>query len=198
MSFVKFEYGKTNVISGSDACAIGAKLCRPDVIPMYPITPQTIVAERLAEFVADGELNSEIILVESEHSACSALMGAEATGTRIFTTTDSQGLALMNEVLFIVSGLRLPCVMGIANRALSAPINIWCDEQDSVFRLRCVGVRARGVLVELSKIPAPVLLRLRVDARSLRAVRGGIGQRRGPARAESDNHDLRDPDSSAA
>lgn len=132
MSFVSFEYGKVNVISGSDACAIGAKLCRPKVIPMYPITPQTVVAERLAEFVHNDELKAEMILVESEHSAASALMSAQATGVRTFTSTSSQGLALMHEILFIISGLRLPCVMGVANRALSAPINIWCDEQDSI------------------------------------------------------------------
>jgi len=132
MSFVSFEYGKTNVISGSDACAIGARLCCPNVIPMYPITPQTVVAERLAEFVHNGELKAEMILVESEHSAATAQMGAQATGSRTFTSTSSQGLALMHEVLFITSGLRLPCVMGVVNRALSAPINIWCDQQDSV------------------------------------------------------------------
>src|SRR4030042_6107918 len=113
------------VVEASDAVALGVKLCRPVVIPMYPITPQTHIVEMLAEFIDNGELDSEMIHVESEHSAMSACIGAQATGVRTFTATSSQGLALMFETLFVASGLRLPIVMVNANRALSAPINIW-------------------------------------------------------------------------
>jgi len=120
------------VIEASMAVAIAVKLCRPKVIPMYPITPQTHIVERLADFINDGEMKAEMIHVESEHSAISAALGAQATGVRTFTATASQGLALMHEMLFVVSGLRMPVVMAVANRALSAPINIWNDHQDSI------------------------------------------------------------------
>ena len=116
----------------SKAIAEAVKLCNPDVISAYPITPQTRVIERLADFVDGGILNSEIIYVESEHSAMSACIGASATGSRVFTATCSQGLALMNEMLFVAAGLRLPIVMVNVNRSLSAPINIWNDQQDSI------------------------------------------------------------------
>lgn len=114
----------------SRVMAEAVKLCEPKVIAMYPITPQTHIVEALAEHVNNGELDTEIIRTESEHSAISALLGASATGVRTFTATASQGLALMHEVLPVVSGLRLPIVMGIGNRALSAPINIWGDHSD--------------------------------------------------------------------
>ncbi|MFQ5975224.1 MAG: pyruvate synthase subunit PorA [Candidatus Hydrothermarchaeales archaeon] len=117
---------------GSRAVAEGVKLCDVKVIAAYPITPQTHIVEDLAKFVADGELDCEYIMVESEHSAMSATIGASATGARTFTATASQGLALMHEMLFIASGMRLPIVMVNANRALSAPINIWNDQGDSM------------------------------------------------------------------
>ena len=120
------------VIEASTAVALGAKLCEPAVIPMYPITPQTHIVERLADYINDGLLDAEMIHVESEHAAISATIGVSAAGARAFTATASQGLALMHEVLHIVSGMRLPVVMAVANRALSAPINIWNDHQDSV------------------------------------------------------------------
>jgi pyruvate ferredoxin oxidoreductase alpha subunit len=120
------------VIESSMAVALGVKLCKPAVIPMYPITPQTHIVERLSDFINDGDLDSEMIHVESEHSAISAALGSSAMGVRTFTATASQGLALMHEVLHIVSGMRLPVVLACANRALSAPINIWNDHQDSV------------------------------------------------------------------
>lgn len=119
------------VIEASEAVALGVRLSRPSVIPMYPITPQTHIVERLADYINDGELGSEMLHVESEHSAMSAAIGAQATGVRTFTATSSQGLALMNEILYIASGMRLPIVMAVANRALSAPINIWNDHSDS-------------------------------------------------------------------
>lgn len=123
---------ETKVISGADAIAQAAKLCKPKVLPMYPITPSTLIPERLSEFVNNGELNSEIIYVESEHSAASALYGIYAAGLRSFTATASQGLALMHEILPIISASRFPAVMAVANRALSGPLNIWNDHSDAM------------------------------------------------------------------
>ncbi|MCC6057679.1 MAG: ferredoxin oxidoreductase [Desulfurococcaceae archaeon] len=117
-------------LTSNYAAAYAAKDVDVDVVAAYPITPQTPVVERIAEFIANGELDAEMIHVESEHSALSACIGASATGARVFTATSAQGLELMHEMLFIASGLRLPIVMAIAARALSAPINIWCDYSD--------------------------------------------------------------------
>jgi len=119
------------VLSGAQACAEAIKLVEPGVIPVYPITPQTIISETIAQMIADGEMSSEMINVESEHSAMSACIGAQATGVRTYTATSSQGLALMHEMLFVASGLRLPIIMGVVNRSLSAPLSIWNDQQDS-------------------------------------------------------------------
>ena len=119
-------------MEASHAIAEAVKMVKPAVIAAYPITPQTHIVERLSDFVADGELDGEYIRVESEFGAISACLGASATGTRTYTATCSQGLALMNEVLFIVSGMRLPVCMTVVNRALSAPISIWNDHQDSI------------------------------------------------------------------
>ena len=123
---------KERVLEASVAIAQTVRKCNPKVIPLYPITPQTHIVEKLAQLVSNGKMDAEIIPVESEHSALSALMGAQVTGVRTYTATSSQGFALMYEILPIVSGLRLPCVMTVANRALSAPINIWNDHSDSV------------------------------------------------------------------
>jgi len=117
-------------MSTSEAIAYAVKQANVDVIAAYPITPQTIIVERLSEYVNNGELDAEYIAVESEHSAMSACVAASLTGARVFTSTASQGLALMHEVLYVASGLRCPVVMAIANRALSAPINIHCDHSD--------------------------------------------------------------------
>ncbi len=114
----------------SIAIAEAVKMANVDVISAYPITPQTHIVEHLSEVVANGELDAEYITVESEHSAMSACLGAAATGARVFTSTSSQGLALMHEILFIAPPLRLPIVMVVANRALSAPISIWNDHGD--------------------------------------------------------------------
>jgi len=119
-------------LEGSRAVAEIVKLCKPGVISAYPITPQTHIVEELAQMVANGELNAQFVNVESEHSAASVVLGAVATGVRAFTATSSQGLLYMAEVLFNISGLRLPLVLTCANRAISAPINIWNDQQDSV------------------------------------------------------------------
>ncbi|MFH1054534.1 MAG: pyruvate synthase subunit PorA [Candidatus Altiarchaeota archaeon] len=120
------------VMEASHAVAEAVKAIEPDVIAAYPITPQTHIVERLSEFAANGEMKSEYIQVESEFTAISACLGASATGVRSYTSTSSQGLALMHEILFITSGMRLPVCMSVVNRALSAPINIWNDQQDSI------------------------------------------------------------------
>jgi pyruvate ferredoxin oxidoreductase alpha subunit len=117
-------------VEGSRAVAEIVKRCRPGVISAYPITPQTHIVEDLAQMVADKELNAQFVNVESEHSAASVVLGGEATGVRSYTATSSQGLLLMAEVVFNIAGLRLPLVMTTANRAVSAPINIWNDQQD--------------------------------------------------------------------
>ena len=114
--------------------AIGevVKLVDADVVAAYPITPQTHIVEHLAELVADGELDAEYIPVESEHSAMSACLGASAAGARTFTATAGQGLELMHEVLYIASSMRLPVIMTVANRALSAPLSVWGDHSDAM------------------------------------------------------------------
>ena len=114
----------------SIAAAEAVKQANVDVISAYPITPQTHIVEHLSELVANGELDAEFFCVESEHSALSVCLGSSATGARSFTCTSSQGLALMSEITYIASALRLPIVMIIANRTLSAPINIWNDHSD--------------------------------------------------------------------
>ncbi|MEM3400069.1 MAG: pyruvate ferredoxin oxidoreductase [Candidatus Micrarchaeia archaeon] len=118
-------------IEGSLAVAETVKNCDPDVVACYPITPSTHIAEELQKMYSDGEIRS-FIAVESEFSAISALVGASAAGGRTFTATSSQGLALMHEVLFCAAGMRLPIVMVVANRSLSAPLSIWLDHQDAM------------------------------------------------------------------
>ena len=130
--------GKRIAIEVSIAIADAVAQCKVDVIAAYPITPQTHIVEHLAELVNDGELDAEYIPVESEHAAMSACIGASATGARTFTSTAAQGLLLMYENLFIASALRLPIVMVIANRAVSAPISIWNDHSD-VMSMRDAG-----------------------------------------------------------
>src|SRR3990172_6620675 len=112
--------------------AIGeaAKLADVDVVAAYPITPQTHIVEHIAELVANGELNASYIPVESEHSAMSACLGSAAVGARTFTASAGQGLELMHEVLYVASAMRLPIVMAVANRALSAPLSVWGDHSD--------------------------------------------------------------------
>ncbi len=124
---------KMVVVEGSYAVAHSAKICRPNVISAYPITPQTHIVEDLSQFIADGEIpNCEYINVEAEFSAISALIGASAVGARTYSATTSQGLLLMHEALFNTSGMRLPVIMTVANRAVGAPINIWNDHQDAI------------------------------------------------------------------
>lgn len=112
------------------AVSEAVRLARADVIAAYPITPQTHIVEHLAELVANGDLDAEYIPVESEHSAMSACVGASAAGARAFTATAGQGLELMHEVVYIASSMRLPVVMAVTNRALSAPLSVWGDHSD--------------------------------------------------------------------
>ncbi|MCX8021167.1 MAG: hypothetical protein N2745_00120 [Syntrophorhabdaceae bacterium] len=114
----------------SVAAALAVQLARAEVISAYPITPQTHIVEYLSELVANGELEAVYINVESEHSAMSACCGAAAAGARTFTSSSAQGLELMHEMLYVVSGLRLPVVMTTVNRALSSPLSIWGDHAD--------------------------------------------------------------------
>jgi len=118
--------------TGNEAMAEAMRQINPDVVAAYPITPATEIAQIFSQFVADGKVHTEFVAVESEHSAMSATMGASAAGARAMTATSSQGLALMNEMLHIASGLRLPIVMPEVNRALSAPINIHGDHSDTM------------------------------------------------------------------
>ncbi len=119
-------------LTGNDAVALAWKQINPDVVAAYPITPSTQVVEKFSQYVADGVVQTQFVPVESEHSALSACVGAAACGARVMTATSSQGLALMHEILYIAAGLRLPIVMAVANRALSAPINIHGDHSDAM------------------------------------------------------------------
>ncbi len=123
---------KIRALTGAEASAEAMRQINPDVCAAFPITPQTPVMQAFADFVADGIVKTELICAESEHSAMSSCVGSSAAGARTMTATSSAGLALMWEILGIASGLRLPIVMTIVNRALSAPINIHCDHSDSM------------------------------------------------------------------
>jgi pyruvate ferredoxin oxidoreductase alpha subunit len=119
-------------LNGDEAVAYAVKQSDVDVVAAYPITPQTIIVEKFSEYVANGEVQTEFVCTESEHSALTACLAASVTGARTFTASASAGLALMHEMLFVTSGCRAPVVMAIANRALSAPLNIHSDHSDSM------------------------------------------------------------------
>jgi len=119
-------------LTGAHAAALAMKQINPDVVAAYPITPQTPIMERFAEYVANGEVDTELIRVESEHSAMSACIGSSAAGARTMTATSANGLALMTEIVYIAPSYRLPIVMNLVNRALSGPINIHCDHSDAM------------------------------------------------------------------
>ena len=123
---------KTVPMNGDESVAFAVKQCDVDVVAAYPITPQTIIVEKFSEYVADGEVETAFVCVESEHTAMTCSITASATGARTFTATASAGLALMHEMLGVASGCRTPVVMAVANRALSAPINIHCDHSDAM------------------------------------------------------------------
>lgn len=120
------------LLTGGEAVAHAMRQIDPDVVPIYPITPQTPIIQTFAKFVANGKAQTEIVDVESEHSAMSAAIGAALAGARTMTATSSQGLALMAEVVYIAASMRAPIVMAVGNRALSGPINIHCDHSDSM------------------------------------------------------------------
>ena len=124
-------------LTGDEAVAYATKQSTVDVVAAYPITPQTIIVELFSEYVANGEVHTSFVCVESEHSAISACVGASLTGARVMTASASQGLALMHEILYIASSLRCPIVMGVANRALSGPINIHGDHSDMMGSRDC-------------------------------------------------------------
>lgn len=120
----------TKILDGNETAAYAAKLCRVKVVPCFPITPQTEIIEKIAEWKADGVFDVEFMVMESEHSVLSAALGAEMTGVRTFTASSSQGIMLMHEILPIVSGTRMPVLMVNVSRGLSAPITLWSDHND--------------------------------------------------------------------
>jgi len=128
------------LLTGGEAVAHAMRQIDPDVVPVYPITPQTPIIQVFAKLVANGNAHTEIVNVESEHSAMSAAIGAALAGARTITATSSQGLALMAEVVYIAASMRAPIVMAVGNRALSGPINIHCDHSDSML------IRDSGVI----------------------------------------------------
>src|SRR5919201_1877299 len=123
---------RARVLTGGESVAHAMRQIDPDVVPVYPITPQTPIIQGFAKFVADGRASGEIVNVESEHSAMSAAIGAALAGARTMTATSSQGLALMAEIVYLAASMRAPIVMAVGNRALSGPINIHCDHSDSM------------------------------------------------------------------
>ncbi len=137
-------------LTGNGAASYFMRQADPDVVAAYPITPSTQIMEDFSQYRADGLVNSELVLVESEHSAMSACVGASAAGARAMTATSSAGLAFMWEILGVASGLRLPIVMNVVNRALSSPINIHCDHSDAM------GARDSGWVQIYSESPQEV------------------------------------------
>jgi pyruvate ferredoxin oxidoreductase alpha subunit len=131
---------EARLLTGGQAVAEAMRQIDPDVVPVYPITPQTPIIQGFAAFVAQGRAHGELVDVESEHSAMSAAIGAALAGACTITATSSQGLALMAEVVYIAAAMRAPIVMAVGNRALSGPINIHCDHSDSML------IRDSGVI----------------------------------------------------
>ncbi len=129
---------KRLAVTGNEAVAMAMRQINPDVVAAYPITPQTDIVQYFSEFAHNGQVDTEFVTVESEHSAMSAVIGAASSGARSMTATSANGLALMWEMLYIAAGYRLPIVMPVVNRALSGPINIHCDHSDAM------GARSSG------------------------------------------------------
>src|SRR5581483_8663874 len=129
---VMIAVDQRRLLTGGEAVAHALRQIEPDVVPVYPITPQTPIIQTFSSMVADGQARTEIVNVESEHSAMSAAIGSALAGARTATATSSQGLALMAEVVYIAASMRAPIVMAVGNRALSGPINIHCDHSDSM------------------------------------------------------------------
>lgn len=135
---------KQVAMTGNEAVANAIRQINPDVMAAYPITPQTDIVQFYSSFVADGLVDTQMVTVESEHSAMSATVGASAAGCRAMTATSSQGLALMHEILHIASGFRLPIAMPVVNRAVSAPLNIHCDHSDTMAALTTGWIQLYG------------------------------------------------------
>lgn len=129
---------KRVALTGAHASAEAMKQINPDVVPVYPITPQTPIMEKFCYFKSEGQVDTETVLTESEHSVMSVAVGASAAGARVMTASSSQGISLMNEVISVASGMRLPILMNVVNRAISAPLNIHCD-QCSTMSVRDLG-----------------------------------------------------------
>ncbi|MGV8087360.1 MAG: pyruvate ferredoxin oxidoreductase [Candidatus Woesearchaeota archaeon] len=123
---------RVEALTGAEASAVAMRQIAPDVVPLYPITPQTQIVEVYSQFAANGLVDSELVRCESEHSVMSVAIGASSSGARVMTATSSQGLAFMFEPIFIASALRLPIVMNLVNRSLAGPINIHCDHADGM------------------------------------------------------------------
>ena len=132
-------------LSGNEACAIAMKQINPDVVAAFPITPSTEIPQYFSTFVSNGQVDTEFVAVESEHSAMSACIGAESAGARAMTATSANGLSLMWEMVYIASSLRLPIVMSLVNRAVSGPLNIHNDHSDAM------GVRDAGWIMLFSE-----------------------------------------------
>lgn len=132
MTVQKLAKQKVMALNGDEAVAWAVKQSNVDMVSAYPITPQTLIVERISDFVNDGEVDLEFIRIESEHSALSACAGAAIAGARAFTATAANGLQLMHEIMYITSSLRAPVVMAVVNRAPAGPINIHCDHNDSM------------------------------------------------------------------
>jgi pyruvate ferredoxin oxidoreductase alpha subunit len=147
-------------LEGSQAIARTVARCRVQVVPAYPITPQTHIVEALGAMAKDGTLPCEYLTVESEFAAMSAAIGASAAGVRVYTATASQGLLYMAEALFNASGLGMPIVMTVANRAIGAPINIWNDQSDSMSQRDCGWVQLYAESVQVAADLHPVAFRL--------------------------------------
>jgi pyruvate ferredoxin oxidoreductase alpha subunit len=130
MAFDKLQLNETEVWDGNHAAAQALRQAQVDVVSAYPITPSTAIVEGYAKFKSDNLVEGEFVMVESEHAAMSGCIGAAAAGGRVATATASQGLALMAETLYQASGMRLPIVLNIVNRALAAPLNVNCDHSD--------------------------------------------------------------------
>jgi len=124
--------GEKLIISGNSAAAYGAKIARAQVIAAYPITPQTTIVEKIAEFIAKGVYTPQFVKVESEHSAMAACISASQTGARTFTATSAHGLALMHEMLHWAAGARLPVVMSNVCRAMGPPWSVWAEHTDAI------------------------------------------------------------------
>ena len=132
-------------LSGNEAAATAMKQINPDVVAAFPITPSTEIPQYFSTFVSNGMVDTEFVAVESEHSAMSACIGAEAAGSRALTATSANGLSLMWEMIYIASSLRLPIVLSLVNRAVSGPLNIHCDHSDAM------GVRDSGWIMLFSE-----------------------------------------------